>query len=250
MTCHREMALLLRFFLLSLVVAYAWRPQSISARQLGKLVAIGLLQAPLSAFAIDPALLEAYKTSGSTATQIGRATSDKSFDMSDVKRLQQAQDALDARDVPYIDLQTKGASYREFRVGKGDKVVTPGSTIFVEMTMRAKKLATAQQPGGVLYYSTLKDAGPSQQLAFTIGNGEVIPALEEAMLAEGGMKKGAVRRVEIPSIAVFAARKAGQLPVQKDADEIRLTKNLWKMEATMIVEVKVDKIIPPTSAET
>ena len=32
------------------------------------------------------------------------------------------------------------------------------------------------------------------------------------MLDGGGMKRGAVRRVEVPSRAIFAARKAGILP--------------------------------------
>jgi hypothetical protein len=58
------------------------------------------------------------------------------------------------------------------------------------------------------------------------------------------MKRNAIRRIEVPSTQIFKARREGQLPIQKDADELRLTKNLWKTEATMIGEVKVTKIIP------
>lgn len=160
----------------------------------------------------------------------------------EVAKLKQVQDALDARDVPFEDLAS-GVSYREFRDGKGDRHVAPGSEVVVEMTLRCKKLATQKEPGGVTYYSSAKDT-PGGYLGWVIGDGTMIPGIEEAMLAQGGMKRNAIRRIEVPSTQIFKARREGQLPIQKDADELRLTKNLWKTEATMIGEVKVTKIIP------
>ena len=53
----------------------------------------------------------------------------------------QVQNALDAADVPFIELPSK-VSYREFREGKGNKVVQPGSTVAVEMTVRIEKMTT------------------------------------------------------------------------------------------------------------
>ena len=164
----------------------------------------------------------------------------------EVAKLKQVQDALDARDIPFEDLPS-GVSYREFRDGKGEKRVAPGSEVIVEMTLRCKKLATQKEPGGVTYYSTAKDTS-SGVMSWTIGDGSMIPGIEEAMLAQGGMRRNAIRRIEVPSTQIFKARREGQLPLQKDADELRLTKNLWKTEATMIGEVKVNKIIAPTGA--
>ena len=161
----------------------------------------------------------------------------------EVSKLKQVQDALDARDIPYEDLPS-GVSYREFRDGKGERRVQRGAEVVVELTLRAKKLATQAQPGGVMYFSTAKDT-TGGTMGWTIGDGTMIPGIEEAMMAQGGMKRSAVRRIEVPSTQVFKARRDGQLPLQKDADEIRLTKNLWKTEATMIAEVKVNKISEP-----
>jgi hypothetical protein len=166
----------------------------------------------------------------------------------EVTKLKSVQDALDSRDIPYNDLAS-GASFRQFRDGKGDKVVTRGSTIAVEMTLRAKKLATQREPGGVMYFSTAKDT-TSGQISWTIGDGTAIPAIEEALLADGGAKRSGIRRIDIPSTAVFKARKEGQLPERTNEDEIRLTRNLFKTQADMIAEVRVMKIIPaPTEAE-
>ena len=64
----------------------------------------------------------------------------------EVAKLKSVQDALDSRDIPFNDLAS-GVSYREFRSGKGERVVSEGSTIAVEMTLRAKKLATQREPG-------------------------------------------------------------------------------------------------------
>jgi hypothetical protein len=164
----------------------------------------------------------------------------------EVNKIKAVQDALDARDIPFEDLPS-GVSYREFRVGKGEKRVGPGSEVQVEMTLRCKKLSTQKEPGGVMFFSTGKDT-PNGIMSWTVGDGTMIPGVDEAMMADGGMKRSSLRRIEIPSTQIFQARRNNQLPVQKDADELRLTKNLWKTEATMIAEVRVMKIIDPPAS--
>ena len=198
--------------------------------------------APVGALAIDPALLQKYSTvpiPGGDKVPVS-ATGGLNVNMDTIKKMKEAQDALDARDEPFIDLPNE-VSYRQFREGKGSKVVMPGSDVTVQMTMRAKKLATQKDPGGVLFYSTTKDT-PYNALRWTVGDSSAVPGVEAAMM---GMKRGSVRRIEIPSTQVYQARKQQQLPTAKDADELRLTKNLFKTEATMIVEVMVDKIVNP-----
>jgi hypothetical protein len=166
----------------------------------------------------------------------------------EVAKLKSVQDAMDSRDIPYNDLAS-GVSYREFRDGKGEKVVAKGSEIVVEMTLRAKKLATQKDPGGVMYFSTAKDT-PNGLMSWTVGDGTMIPGVEEALMADGGAKRSSIRRIDIPSMAIFKARKEGQLPERINEDEIRLTRNLFKTQADMIAEVRVVKIIPgPTEAE-
>ena len=68
--------------------------------------------------------------------------------------------------------------------------------------------------------------------------------LEEGMI---GMKKGAVRRIEIPSVQVFAAKKNNQvpLPAATNEDGNRRFKNLFKTDATLLFEVAVRSIQDP-----
>ena len=82
----------------------------------------------------------------------------------------------------------------------------------MSLTIRCKSFATANEPGGIKYFSTKVDTD-FDELAFTIGSGEMVPGLEEGML---GMQKGAIRRIEVPSKMIFAARDAGQLPLPSD----------------------------------
>ena len=68
-------------------------------------------------------------------------------------------------------------------------VVQPGSKVAVEMTIRCKSFSNAKNPGGVKYFSTQTDT-EFNELAWTVGNGELPPGLEEAMM---GMRRNAVR---------------------------------------------------------
>jgi hypothetical protein len=156
-----------------------------------------------------------------------------------IKKLQEAQAALDAADIEFTKLPS-GVSYREFRAGKGQKTVEPGSIVSAEMTIRCKSLSTAKEPGGVKYYDTKIDT-PLNYVAWEVGSGEYLPGLEEAMI---GMKKNAIRRIEIPSQLIFKARNDKQLPLPSSANEDgqRRFKNIFKTDATMIFEVLVTKI--------
>ncbi|KAL7471390.1 hypothetical protein ACHAXS_011682, partial [Conticribra weissflogii] len=151
----------------------------------------------------------------------------------------------DSKDIAF-EVLPSGASYREYREGKGDAAVRPGSKVAVEMTVRCRSFATANEPGGLKYFST-RDDTEFNELAWTVGeySGEgsnpVPPELEEAMM---GMKKGAVRRIELPSTVVFKARNSGRLPVpaEKNKDGRRLFERLFKTDATLLFEVLVTRI--------
>jgi len=151
----------------------------------------------------------------------------------------------DSKDIAF-EVLPSGASYREYREGKGDAAVKPGSKVAVEMTVRCRSFATANEPGGLKYFST-RDDTEFNELAWTVGeyDGEgsnpVPPELEEAMM---GMKKGAVRRIELPSTAVFKARNLGRLPVpaEKNKEGKRLFERLFKTDATLLFEVLVTRI--------
>lgn len=145
----------------------------------------------------------------------------------------------DTKDVAFEKLPS-GASYREYREGKGDATVQPGSKVAVEMSIRCQSFATANEPGGLKYFSTKEDTD-FNELAWTIGSGELPPELEEGMI---GMRKGAIRRIELPSTVVFAARNAGTLPLpsEKNKDGKRLFDRLFKTDATLLFEVLVTRI--------
>ena len=117
----------------------------------------------------------------------------------------------------------------------------------VELTIRCKSFATADEPGGLKYYSTKQDTD-FNELAWTISSSDnssfdspVPTELEECMI---GMKRGAVRRIELPSMIVYRARKEGRLPLpsEKNKDGKRWFENLFKTDATLLFEVLVTRI--------
>lgn len=121
---------------------------------------------------------------------------------------------------------------------KNKQVVQKGSKVGVEMTIRCRSFATQNEPGGLKYFST-KDDTEFNELAWKIGNGEILEALEDGMI---GMKKNSVRRIEIPSPLIFAAKKNNQLPLPTTKDGKRRFENLFKTDATLLFEVKVTRI--------
>jgi hypothetical protein len=138
---------------------------------------------------------------------------------------------------PWEEL-SDGVQYREYREGKGDAIVREGSKVATEMTIRCKAFASANDPGGLKYYSTKEDTD-FNELAFTIGSGEMPPGLEEGMM---GMRKGGLRRIELPTAMAYAAKKAGQLPLPTTKDGKRRFENLFKTDATLLFEVLVTRI--------
>lgn len=106
------------------------------------------------------------------------------------------------------------------------------------MSIRCRSFATANEPGGLKYFST-KDDTDFNELAWTIGSGEFPPGLEEGMM---GMHRNALRRIEVPSTQVFSAKKANQLPLPQTKDGKRRFENLFKTDATLLFEVLVTRI--------
>jgi FKBP-type peptidyl-prolyl cis-trans isomerase 2 len=106
------------------------------------------------------------------------------------------------------------------------------------MTIRCKSFSTANEPGGVKYFSTKEDT-EFNELAWTVGSGEVLPGLEEAMM---GMRKNSLRRIEVPSTQVFSAKKADQLPLPTTKDGKRIFDRLFKTEATLLFEVLLTRV--------
>ena len=178
---------------------------------------------------IDPNALKNFQVEGDAS---GAAT-----------RLRQLQEEKvrpeDTIDKPFENLSS-GVSYREYREGKGEAIVQNGSKVAVEMTIRCKSFATNNEPGGLKYFST-KDDTDFNEVAWTVGSGELPPGLEEGMM---GMHKNAIRRIELPSTMVFAARNDNQLPLPKDTnkDGKRRYDNLFKTDATLLFEVLVTRI--------
>lgn len=178
---------------------------------------------------IDPSALKALPVEGDstgTVTRLRQLEADRTR-------------PTDLVDIPFEKFPS-GVSYREYREGKGEAVVEPGSKVAVQMSIRCKSFATANEPGGVKYFST-RDDTEFDELAFTIGSGEILPGLEEGMM---GMHKNGLRRIEVPSTMVFAARNANQLPLPKDTnkDEKRIFERLFKTDATLLFEVLVTRI--------
>lgn len=136
------------------------------------------------------------------------------------------------------DLIWMACFHHRHRLSPHFSVVQEGSKVAVEMTIRCKSFSTQNEPGGVKYFST-KDDTEFNELAWTIGSGELLPGLEEAMM---GMRKNALRRIEIPSTQVFPARKANQLPLPTTKDGKRIFERLFKTDATLLFEVLVTRI--------
>ena len=179
---------------------------------------------------IDPAALRALPVEGDVT---GSASRLRQIESANGPRPE------DSKDIAFETLPS-GASYREYREGKGDAYVQPGSKVAVEMTIRCRSFTTADEPGGVKYYTTKQDTD-FNELAWTVGSGELLPELEECMM---GMHKGAVRRIELPSTVVFAAKKNHQLPLPSETnkDGKRRFENLFKTDATLLFEVLVTRI--------
>ena len=177
---------------------------------------------------IDPSALKALPVEGDTS---GVRTRLQQLDAVNGPRPE------DSKDIAFTK-KPSGASYRDYREGKGDATVQQGSKVAVEMTIRCQSFATADEPGGLKYFTTKQDT-EFNELAWTVGDGEVPPELEDGMI---GMRKAGVRRIELPSTVVFAARKNNQLPLPTTKDGKRRFENLFKTDSTLLFEVLVTRI--------
>lgn len=176
---------------------------------------------------IDPSLLKSLPVEGDSSGSAQR--------LRQVEAIQRP--ASDLTNVPFEELPS-GVSYREYREGKGDATVQNGSKVAVEMTIRCKSFSTANEPGGLKYFST-KDDTEFNELAWTVGSGSLPEGLEEGMM---GMHKNSLRRIELPSTMVYAAKKSDQLPLPTTKDGKRRFENLFKTDATLLFEVLVTRI--------
>lgn len=176
---------------------------------------------------IDPSLLKSYSVEGDVS-----GTQQRLRQIEEIQR-----PASDNLNIPYEKLPS-GVEYREYREGKGDAVVQNGSKIAAEMTIRCKSFSTANEPGGVKYFSTKLDT-EFNEIAWTVGSGELPPGLEEAMM---GMHKNGLRRIEVPSTMIFSARNDNQLPQPTTKDGKRVYDRLFKTDATLLFEVLVTRI--------
>lgn len=130
-----------------------------------------LLSSPLVANAgIDPTLLKSLPVQGDESGTAQR--------LRQIEAIQRP--TTDTVDVPFEELPS-GVSYREYREGKGEAVVQKGSKVAAEMTIRCKSFSTQNEPGGLKYFST-KDDTEFNEIAWTVGSGEILPGLEEAMM--------------------------------------------------------------------
>eukprot|EP00560_Eucampia_antarctica_P001155 CAMPEP_0197832246 /NCGR_PEP_ID=MMETSP1437-20131217/13905_1 /TAXON_ID=49252 ORGANISM="Eucampia antarctica, Strain CCMP1452" /NCGR_SAMPLE_ID=MMETSP1437 /ASSEMBLY_ACC=CAM_ASM_001096 /LENGTH=195 /DNA_ID=CAMNT_0043435513 /DNA_START=262 /DNA_END=849 /DNA_ORIENTATION=- len=176
---------------------------------------------------IDPSALSKYTVEGD---ETGTATRLRQIEVNKNR-------PEDLENIAYEELPS-GVSFREYREGKGEAVVKRGSKVAVEMTIRCKSFATAKEPGGMTYFSTKEDT-EFNEVAWTVGSGDLPPGLEEGMM---GMHRNAVRRIELPSTAVFAAKKVDQLPLPTTKDGKRRFESLFKTDATLLLEVLVTRV--------
>eukprot|EP00979_Chaetoceros_neogracilis_P011306 scaffold2748_cov179-Chaetoceros_neogracile.AAC.1 len=204
-----------------------------SRRQLLKLApaaALAIFLPDAASAGIDPSALQSLKVEGDNNGS--------------VQRLRQLKEETgpkieDLVDIPFIK-SPSGISYREYREGKGEVTVKQGSKVAVETTIRCKSFSTAKEPGGLTYFTTKGDTA-FNELAWVVGDGELLPGLEEGMM---GMRKGGIRRIEVPSTLVFAARNDEQLPLPSanNKDGKRIYDRLFKTDATLLFEVLVTRV--------
>ena len=113
---------------------------------------------------IDPASLRKLPVAGDTSGSLSRLRQiqDQNIESSSGPQPD------DSKDIAFT-LLPNGASYRDYREGKGDITIQHGSTVAIELTIRCKSFATVDEPGGLKYYSTKQDTD-FNELAWTISS--------------------------------------------------------------------------------
>ena len=97
---------------------------------------------------------------------------------------------------------------------------------------------------GLTLYST-RDDNQANELAWKVGTGDFPAGAEAGML---GMRLGSIRRIEVPSDLIFAARNAGTMPdLTTTVGRERYEDVLLSGDATLIFDVRVTGINPGDS---
>uniref|UniRef100_A0A7S3QJ19 peptidylprolyl isomerase n=1 Tax=Chaetoceros debilis TaxID=122233 RepID=A0A7S3QJ19_9STRA len=193
-----------------------------------------LLSLPRAALAgIDVSSLKSLPVDGDAS---GAATRLKNLQMQGTK----IERGVDVGVMTTLKRLESGVTYRDINYGRdGSRTVRRGSNVGAEMTVRCKSLATPSEPEGAKYYSTKVDNG-ANEISWTLGSGDFPRGLEEGMM---GMKLNAVRRIEVPSQQIFAARNASQLPEATTEEGRRLYAGAFQSgDATLVFEVYVTGI--------
>ena len=133
-----------------------------------------------------------------------------------------------------------GVQFKEVRVGTGDKVAM-GDTVSIQfsgrcLNLNGKKFISTQDKS--MLSSGLDISEP---FVFTLGSGNVIPGLEQAVV---GMSKGGYRRVVIPQALGYDKEMTLQ-PTPASFEESRSLQSIVKnpnRDASLLYDVSLDRI--------
>mmetsp|Transcript_50825 Transcript_50825/g.57550 ORF Transcript_50825/g.57550 Transcript_50825/m.57550 type:complete len:296 (-) Transcript_50825:43-930(-) len=156
-----------------------------------------------------------------------------------IKQLQQQTHTIAKRDgTVYLD---SGVSYTESNTGSvpggRNRAIRNGvqNRFNVAADLRISTL------GGLTIYST-RDDNQSNELSWKVGSGDFPKGAEEGMM---GMRLGSVRRIEVPSDFIFAARNVGTLPeIKTKVGRERFEELVRTGDARLVFDVRVTGINP------
>lgn len=171
-------------------------PPAQSRRAFTKMVVASVPFIALPANAIDPALLKTLPTEGDTTGGSKR--------LAEVMKIQQESINNDPELVELME----GVSYREYRVGNNSPVVSDGSRVGLEMTVRCSTVTSASEPNGAMIYSTSRDDDLGELLV-KIGGGTV-PASIEKVRARG---RSAVAKAPLTNLTHPGRRAVAKAPL-------------------------------------
>ena len=133
-----------------------------------------------------------------------------------------------------------GVKIKDFRPGGGDMVAAKGTRVSLQLTGRLLNL------NGVIFYDSKKNDdtgfGEGLPLTFVIGEGTVIPGLEEGVI---GMKKSGIRRIIVPAELGYDTTKNLLEPVPFTADTQRALDSVIRnkrRDASLLFDVKLERL--------
>lgn len=133
-----------------------------------------------------------------------------------------------------------GLKFKEVRPGSGGAAKT-GDTVQVQfsgrcLNLNGKKFISTQDPAALAAGLSL-----SEPFTFTIGDGKVVPGLEQAVV---GMTKGAYRRVVIPQALGYDVAMTLQ-PQPDNFQDLRSLESIVKnpnRDASLLMDVQLERI--------